>query len=162
MWKFCGVEVKLNARRIHNVRIDNSSFERAEVFKYLGTNSTNQNSIQKEIKGTLKSGNACYLSVQSLLSSSLLYKRIKIKMYRTIILPAVLYGCETWSLTLSEERRLRVFESRVLRIIFGAKRDEIAGEWRKQHNEELNDPYSSSNICSGDKIGKKDIRSRDM
>ena len=62
-----------------------------------------------------------------------------IKIYRTIILPVVLYGCETWSLTLREENRLRVFENRVLRGIFGAKRDEVRGEWRKLHNEELND-----------------------
>ena len=67
-------------------------------------------------------------------------------MYRTIILPFVLYGCETWSLTLREERRLRVFENRVLRRIFGPKRDEVTGQWRKLHNEELNNLYSSPNI----------------
>jgi len=66
-------------------------------------------------------------------------------MYRTIILPVVLYGCETWSLTLREERKLRVFENRVLRI-FGPRRDEVTGEWRRLHNEELNDFYSSPNI----------------
>jgi hypothetical protein len=66
-------------------------------------------------------------------------------MYITIILPVVLYGCETWSLTLREERTLRVFEKRVLRRIFGLKRDEVTGEWRKLHNEELHDLYSSSN-----------------
>ena len=66
--------------------------------------------------------------------------------YRTIILPVVLYGCETWSLILREERRLRVFENRVFMRIFGPKRDEVTGEWRKLHNEELNDLYSSPNI----------------
>ena len=80
--------------------------------------------------------------MQNLLSSSLLLKNLKIKRYRTIILPVVLYGCETWSVTLREERRLRVFEIRVLRRIFGPKRDEVTGEWRKLHNEELNDLYS--------------------
>jgi len=71
----------------------------------------------------LKSGNACYHSVQNILSSMLLSKKLKIKIYRIIILPVVLYGCETWSLTLREERRLRVFENRVLRGIFVLKRD---------------------------------------
>ena len=104
--------------------------------EYLGTTLTNQNSIQKEIKSRLKSGNACYYSVQNLLSSRLLSKNLKIKIYRTIILPFVLYGCETWSLTLKEERRQRVFENRVLRRVFGSKRDEVTGEWRKLHNEE--------------------------
>jgi hypothetical protein len=67
--------------------------------------------------------------------SCLLSKKLKIKIYRTIILPVVLYGCETWSLTLRDERRLRVFENRVLRKVFGPKRDEVTGEWRKLHNE---------------------------
>jgi hypothetical protein len=70
----------------------------------------------------------------------------KLKIYRTIILPVVLYGCETWSLTLREERRLRVFENTVFRRIFGSKRDKVTGEWRKLHNEELHDPYCSPTI----------------
>jgi len=70
----------------------------------------------------VKLGNACYHSVQNLLSSTLLSKDLKIKIYRTIILPVVLYGCETWSLTLRDERRLRVFENRVLRTVFGPLR----------------------------------------
>ena len=69
--------------------------------------------------------------------------------FRTIILPAVLYGCETWSLTLREEHRLRVFENRVLTRIFGPKRDGVTGEWRKLHNEEFNDLYCSPNIGGG-------------
>jgi hypothetical protein len=97
------------------------------------------------MKSRWQSGNACYQSVQNVLSSSLLPKNIKFKIDRTIILPIVLCGCETWSLTLREERRLTVFQNRVLRI-FGPKRDEISGEWRKLHNEVLNDLSSSSNI----------------
>jgi hypothetical protein len=79
----------------------------------------------------------------SLLSSRLLSGNVKVKIYKTIILPVVLYGCETWSLTLREDHRLRVFENRVLRRIFGPKRDEVTGEWRKLHNEELHNMYSS-------------------
>jgi hypothetical protein len=80
------------------------------------------------------------------LSSRLLSKNLKIKIYRTIILPVVLYGCETWSLTLREERKLRLFENNVLKRIFGPRRDEVTGDWRRLHNEELNDLYSSPNV----------------
>jgi len=99
----------------------------------------NQNSIQEEIKMRLMLRNVCYHLVQNLMSSSVLYKNIKIKMYRSVILPVVLCGCETWSLTLREECRLRVFENGVLRRIFGSKRDEVTGEWIKLRNKELND-----------------------
>jgi hypothetical protein len=74
------------------------------------------------------------------------YPKTKIRLYRTIILLFVLYGCETWSLTLREERKLRVFETRLLTRIFGPKRDEATEEWRRLHNEELNDLYSSPYI----------------
>jgi len=134
-----------NAGRIHSVRIDNITFEGVEEFKYLGTTLTNQNSTAEEIRSRLSSGSACYYSVQNLLSSRLLSKNLKIKIYRTIILSVVLYGCETWSLTLREEGKLRVFENMVLRRIFGPRRDEVTGDWSRLHNEELNDLYSSPN-----------------
>ena len=86
------------------------------------TTLADQNSIQEEIKSRWKSGNACYHSVQNLLSSSLLYKNIKINVYRTIIFPVVLYGCETLSFTLKEERRLRVFENRCWGEYLGLRR----------------------------------------
>ena len=89
-----------------------------------------------------RSGRACYHSVQNLLSSSLLSKNLKIEIYRNIILPVVLYGCETWSLTLREIRKLRVFDNMVLRRIFGHRKDEVTGEWRRLHNEDLNYLYS--------------------
>jgi len=92
------------------------------------------------------SGNARYRSVQSVLSSSLLSLNTNIKIYGNIILSVVLYGFKTWSLTLKEERSLRVFENRELRKIFGLKRDEGAGDWRKLHEEELGDLYWSPNI----------------
>jgi hypothetical protein len=126
------------------MKVDNSSFKRVEEFKYLGTTLTNQSSIQEEIKRRLKSGNPCYHLMQNLLSYSLLSKNLKINIYkyRTIILPVILYGCENWSLTL----RLRAFENGALRRVFGPKRDEVTGEWRKLHNEELSDLYSLPNI----------------
>jgi hypothetical protein len=105
-----------------------------EEFKYLGTTLKNQNSIQEEIKSRLKLGSACYYSVQNILSSSLLYKNVKIKIYRTVILPVVSYVYETWSLTFREEHRLRVLENRVLGKAFWPKRDEVTGEWRGLHN----------------------------
>jgi hypothetical protein len=114
-------------------------------FKYLRTSLKNQNDIHDEIKSGLNSGNACYYSVQNLLSSRLISKNVQIKIHKTVILPVVLYGCETWSLTLREEHRLRVFENRVLRRIFGPKREED-GSWRKLHNVELHGLYSSPNI----------------
>jgi hypothetical protein len=79
------------------------------------------------------------------LSSQILSKKLKIKIYKTIILTVVLYGCEVWSLTLKEKRKLRVFENRILRQIFGPKRDEN-GEWRRLHNEELHSMYCSPNV----------------
>jgi hypothetical protein len=90
--------------------------------------------MQEEIRSRLNSGNACCRSVQSPLSSHLLSRTVKVKIYKIIILPVGFYGCETWSLALREDHRLRVFENRVLRRIFGPKRDEVTGEWRKLHN----------------------------
>jgi hypothetical protein len=100
----------------------------------------------EEIKSRLNSGNACYHSVQNLLSSRLLSKNLKIRTYKIIILPLVPYGYENLSLTLKKEYRLRVFENRVLRRIFGSKRDEVTGGWRKLHNEKLRNLYSSPSI----------------
>jgi hypothetical protein len=94
----------------------------------------------------LNSGNACYHSFQSFLSSRLLSKNIKIRMYKTIILPLVIYGCKTSSLTLREEHGLKVFENRMMKEIFGPRRDEVTGGCRKLHNEMLHDLYSSPSI----------------
>ena len=102
--KYMTVSQNQNARRIHSMKMDNISMEKWKSSNIWEATLTNQNSIQEEIKCRLKFGNACYYLVQDLLSASLLSKTLKIKIYRTIILPAVLYGCETWSLTLREER----------------------------------------------------------
>jgi hypothetical protein len=95
--------------------------------------------IQEELKRLLNSGNAYYQPVLNLLSSRLLSKNVKIRIYKTTILPVTLHGCETWSLILREEHRLGVFENKVLRRIFGPKRYEVMGGWRKIPNEELRD-----------------------
>jgi hypothetical protein len=116
-----------------SIRIDNKSFERVGQFRYVGTDLMNQNSIREKIKSRLK-------------SSSLLSKETKIKLYRTIILPILLHGCETWSLALREECRLRALENEVLRRVFGLRSDVVTGEGRKLHNEELNDLFSSPSI----------------
>ena len=133
-----------NAGWSHSIKTD-ISFEKLEEIQYLRTTLTHKNSIQEEIKSRSKSWNACYYSVQNLLFSSLLSKHLKIKIYRIIILPVVLYCCVTWSLTLREERMLRMFWDRALRI-FGVKREAVRREWRKLHNEELNVLYWSHHI----------------
>jgi hypothetical protein len=110
-----------------DIKTANRPLYNVPQFRYLGTTVTNRNLIQKVIKRGFNSSNACYYSVQNILSSLLLTFRI----CRTIISALVLYGCETRPLTLREEHRLRVFENRVLRRILGPKRDEVTGGWRK-------------------------------
>jgi hypothetical protein len=139
----------------HSIKIANRSFEDVEKLRYLGTTLTDQNHMHEEINSRLNSENACYHLVHSLLSSRLLSRNLKVKIYRTIILPVVLYGCETWSLTVREEHRLMVFENRVLRRIFGPKRDDGTGEWRRLHNGQLHNFYSSPDII-------RQIKSRRM
>jgi hypothetical protein len=132
-----------NAGQNRDRKIANRSFENVSQFKYLGTTVTDQNFIQEKNNSRLNSGNACYHLVQNLLSSRLLSKNLTIKIHKTIILPVILHGSESWSLTLREEHRLRVLENRVLRRIFGPKRDGVMGGWRKLRNEELHNLYSS-------------------
>ncbi|KAJ4445552.1 hypothetical protein ANN_12232 [Periplaneta americana] len=102
--------------------------------------------ILLDMNVTWDEANAAATRIQKLLSSSLLSKNLKVRIYKTVILPVIPYGRETWTLTLREEQRLRVFENKVLRKIFGAKRDEVTGEWRKLHNTELHALYSSPDI----------------
>jgi hypothetical protein len=124
-----------------------------EQFRYLGTTVTVQNWIHEEIK-RLNSGDVCYHSVQNLLSARLSSKNVKIRICKTIILPVVLYGSETWSLTLREEHWLRLSEGKVLSRIFGVKRCEMVGGWRKLHNEFQKYIYNKNYHVKEDEIGK--------
>ena len=123
-----------NIGRNHNIKFCNKFLESLEHLKYLGTTQTYQNSIHDEVKSRLTSENVCYLSVQNLLSSSLLSKNIKIKTYRITVFVCCLCGCKTWPLTLRDKHRLCVFGNRVLRKIIRLKRDEVTGEWKRLHN----------------------------
>jgi hypothetical protein len=107
--KFKLLSHQQNVGQNRDMKIANRSFENVPQYKYLGTTVTNQNLIQDKIKRRLNSGNACYHPVQNLLSSQLLSKNLKIRIYKTVILPVVLHGCDTWSRTLREEHRLGVF-----------------------------------------------------
>jgi hypothetical protein len=113
--KYMSVSCNQKIGQKHSIKIANWSFEDVAKFKHKGTTLTDQNCMHEEINSRLNLGNACYHSVQSLLSSCLLSRNMKVKIYKTIILSVVVYGCETWSLIFSEERRLKVFENRVLR-----------------------------------------------
>jgi hypothetical protein len=143
-----------HAGKNHKRKIRNKFFKWVQHLRYFGTTLIGQNSIHEEIKGRLKSGNAWCHSVQNLLPSSLLSKNINIKIYISVILPVTLYGCETWSLTCWEKHRLKVFNNRMFRKIFGPKKDKVTG-MEKTNKEELDDVYSSPYIIQV-------IRSRKM
>jgi hypothetical protein len=136
----------INTGHKDEIKIAHIRFENVVQFKYFGTAVTNTNFIQEEINMRQNSENASYHSVHNLLSSRLLYKNTKIIIFKAIILPMVLYGCETWSLTLREEHRQRILEKKVLRRILGPKRCKVKVVLRKVHNEDLHNLYSSPSI----------------
>jgi hypothetical protein len=141
--KYILVSLCQKTEQRHITKIANRSFEDVAKFTNLGTTLTDQHCMHEEIKSKLHSENACCHSVQSLLSSRLLSRNINVKVYKTIILPVVLYG---WSFILREEHRLRVFENRVPKGIFWPKGNDKTGHWRKMHNEELHNLYPFPNI----------------
>ncbi len=102
-------------------------FEKVSEFKYLGTTINDENKIRVEINRRMHSSNACFCAVNGLLKSKLLSKNVKVRVYKTIIMPVLLYGCETWALTKAHENRFRVFENKVLRKIFGQKETKRPG-----------------------------------
>jgi hypothetical protein len=112
----------------------------------MGITVKNQNLIQREIRWRLILSNTCYHSMENVLSSCLLSKNVKIRKYKIIILPVILNGCETSSVSLKEGHRLREYENGLLRRIFGPRRDEVAGGWRKLHDEELHNLYPLPSI----------------
>jgi hypothetical protein len=128
---------------MYSIKIANRSFEDAAKLKYLETTLTDKNCLHEGIKSRLISGNVFFNSVQRFLSYRLLSRNVNVKVHKLMIVPVVLCRFETRSLTLTEEHRLRVFERWVLRKIFGSKRDEVTGEWRKLHSGELYNLYSS-------------------
>ena len=134
--KYMKVECYRGLLASEHITVVSNTNKQVKTSKYLGSLLTIQNSIQEEIKCRLKERNSCYYSVQTLLSSRLLSKNMKIKIYKAIILPVMLYGCKTW-----EECRLKLFKSRILRRIFGPKRD-ANGEWRRL---KINSFYRSPN-----------------
>jgi hypothetical protein len=145
--KYMLVYCHQNAGQNLDIQIVNRMFEHVSQFRCLGMTVRSQNFAWKGIEKRLNSANACYHSIQNFLCSYVLTKNLKIKIYETIILLLVLYGCETWSLVI-REHRLKVFENRVLRRIYGPKRTEVAGGCRKLHSKGLHDVYSLPSIIN--------------
>lgn len=126
------------------LRVDGHEFEKVNSFKYLGVVISNKNTEETEIQNRLNLANGCFYALNKLMSSKLLSQTTKIRLYKTIISPILLYGAETWKLNKKEEKKLIVFENKVLRKIYGPVFEE--GEWRRRHNRELRELYKEPDL----------------
>lgn len=136
-----------------NITIGNHNFERVKEFKYLGTTITEDNVGSEEINNRIQAGNRCLYALQDLIRSKELTRLTKINLYITVIRPVVMYGSETWTMTVANEERLRIWERKVLRKIYGPTRDDETGTWRRKSNKELEELFGVTNII-------KEIKSR--
>jgi hypothetical protein len=148
--KYMGTTCKPNKEKY--IRINNSDIERVNQFKYLGSFITNNNKISSEISHRINMGNTCYYGLRNILRSKLLKEDIKFKIYKTLIRPVVLYGCESWTLTTKEEERLKIFERKILRKIYGPSC--VNGIWRIKYNDELYNTYKEPSIVKMIKISR--------
>jgi len=144
--KYITVDKSDQSREEGDLLTGNMKFEKVDEFKYLGTILTSDNNNKTEINRRLHAGNGCYYATNTLLKSRLLSRNTKVRIYKTIIKPVFTYGCETWVLTKGEENKFKVFENKVIRKIYGPKKDEETGGLRKLHNDELHALYGSPNI----------------
>ncbi|KAL4084268.1 hypothetical protein QTP88_028093 [Uroleucon formosanum] len=140
------VNSEVNYRQGEIMEVDNHSFKRVSHFNYLGSILTNDNNIKVEIDTRLKKGNNCYYGLGKVLSAKAVSKNLKVQIYTTLIRPVVLYGSETWPLRKAEQMRLEVFERKILRRVFGPCKDDQTGEWRKRHNQELQNLFQRPDI----------------
>ncbi|KAL4096954.1 hypothetical protein QTP88_021820 [Uroleucon formosanum] len=137
---------EVNYRQGEIMEVDNHSFKRVSHFNYLGSILTNDNNIKVEIDTRLKKGNNCYYGLGKILSAKAVSKNLKVQIYTTLIRPVVLYGSETWPLRKAEQMMLEVFERKILRRIFGPCKDDQTGEWRKRHDQELQNLFQRPDI----------------
>jgi hypothetical protein len=128
------------------IEVEEYKFRRVDQFKYLGSIITQDNDVKTEISMRLQSGYKCFFGLSKIFRSKANSKNLKVRMYLTLLRPIVLYGAETWPLRKTEERRMPVFERKILRKIYGAYFDVLTNEWRKLHNDELQSLFQRPDV----------------
>jgi hypothetical protein len=131
-----------------NLKVRSMNFERVDNFKYLGVNINSSNNMHREIKERISNGNRCYFSINKLLRSKLLSRKSKTTLYTSYLRPLVTYGCETWSTTKDDNRKLAIWKRKIVRNIYGPVYNDNLGIYEKRHNEELYDLYEKPNILT--------------